>query len=413
MSVFINKIKLFYFYIPAIILLFPTFPSIFQGQGEQIIFFIQFILFIILTKIQISKFKSYVARCLFFTFFLVLCLSIFFDIIKDQVIGSDFLELCRPIAAFYFYIFYRFSNLNITEIENTFEKLIFFIFTLLSIYAILEFIFPHIIRPISYFLYKRENMRVLSNKAIGSFSQTYTFAYILILPTIYGLNLFLKNKTFKYLIFFLLCFLSLLLTQSRSMYLTFAFAVGCCWFMPIYKKNIKNIIFVTTCLVLLLMGLYFLYLQYESEIRTTFAYAITGFELMITGNNNSVNTRQGQIDWALENNEFIFIGGGISKGVNRLLESFYSLYYYRTGLIGVLIFIGILIYTTFSAYKLSKMESHKKNSTAIFYSSLCVFYLVTPIGLLSSCHHDNPKICLLFYSLMALIHRKISIENKK
>ena len=262
----IDKVKLYYLYIPALIILFPTFPTILKGQGEQLIFFVQFISFIIFTKIKIPQKQSLTSILILLSFFFILCLSIFMDIIKEQVIGGDFVELCRPIIAFYFYIFYRYSDFNILKIEKTFEKLISFVFTILAIYVILEFIFPHLIRPISFFLYKRESLPILKNKAIGSFSQTYNFAYILILPTIYGLNKYIKTRNYKSLSFFIICFLSILLSQSRSMYITFALALASCWFMPIYKKNAKNIFYLIGGIIIITIGIYFLYLTYEHEI---------------------------------------------------------------------------------------------------------------------------------------------------
>lgn len=146
-----------------------------------------------------------------------------------------------------------------------------------------------------------------------------------------------------------------------------------------------------------------IYIKYQDELRIIFSYAINGLESMSEGNNRSVNTRTEQIGWAIDHNSIILIGQGISKKL-FFPESFYALYYYRYGLIGIIAYLILPLLTAATSYKIAKKES--SNKISIFYFSLSIFYLITPIGILSSCHQDTPKISLLFYGLMGLVFRK-------
>jgi hypothetical protein len=92
----------------------------------------------------------------------------------------------------------------------------------------------------------------------------------------------------------------------------------------------------------------FIYNKYYEVLKTTFGYAIGGLESFAIGKNQSASIRTEQIQWAIKNNKFIFAGAGIGKNV-RMLESFYSLYYYRYGLIGVLLYLTIPFATAFVA----------------------------------------------------------------
>ena len=79
------------------------------------------------------------------------------------------------------------------------------------------------------------------------------------------------------------------------------------------------------------------------------------------------------------------------------------MYYYRYGILGIALFIFLSLYTSLLSYKIAKNED---NNNAMFYYALFVFYLITPMAIVSSCHQDTPKISLIFYGLIGLVHRK-------
>jgi hypothetical protein len=398
---------------PVAFILFPMFPSFFQGYtGINLIFILGIIFVFFAGTIGIFDLKfsnvSFIYFCLFFSLILFSILS---DLLNNILIISDLYEIIKPIAFLLFYTFYRKANINIKILEERTKNMIIVVFLLLSIFCILEFFSPEIIRPISYFLYKRENLPVLRGKAIGSFQQTYQYAFILLLPLVYSYTELLKKITVINICFFSIILFSFLLTQSRSMYITSGCAFLIILFLPyIYGKKIYVLLrvwFIVIFIAALILNIYF---KYQNELRIIFSYAINGLEAISEGNNNSVNHRSGQIRWAVGHNSNVIVGQGISKKI-FFPESFYALYYYRYGMIGIIAYLLLPIVTAVTSYKIAKKEYGNKIS--VFYFSLSVFYLITPIAILSSCHQDTAKISLLFYGLMGLVfHKNASIKQQ-
>lgn len=323
---------------------------------------------------------------------------------------SDFFEIIKPISFLLFYWFYRYSIISIDIIIKYTQKAIFIIFIFLALFSILSFLYPQIFNTIELFLYKRSSVPILANKAIGSFSTTYHFAFCLLLLLVYSFIGMIRFKNIKYLSLFFLFSCAMLLTQSRSMYLCSIICIFTCSFLPILHQNFKQsfstVIFFI--IVLLLVGLIFI--QYHDEISTNLAYAYQGLSAISEGNNNSVNVREDQINWALHNNFMFITGSGIGKG-EMMLESFYSLYYYRYGIIGIILFLFIVLYVSYRSFLIAK--HYGDNSIAIFFYSLAVFYFISPLAIMSSCHMDSPKISFLFYGLIGLILNKYNTISRR
>lgn len=320
------------------------------GQGEQIIFLIEVItaLWLLSKDVYRLRLNSNELLLLFYFTFSIL-LDLFQDIIKGVSITSDFFELAKPLAFILFYSLYRYSKIDIQEIEKRSLKVIKSLFIILAIWSIVEISFSDYFLNISYWLYRREEVSVLRNKAIGSFAQTYQFAFILLLPLTYLLLDWLKSGGLKKCILFLLLLTTLLLTQSKSMYVSAGMCIILSLFVPALYRNIKNTIRIILLMAALIISMYLLYILYEDAIRNILSYALTGFELMLEGNSNSLNTRTEQLIWALQNNQPCIIGGGIGKG-EMMLESFYALYYYRYGLLGLFFICTLNINNIFQVF---------------------------------------------------------------
>ena len=386
----------------------PSFPSVLpELLGFQIIFALE-----VFTTIYLYK-KTYLPKIeynniVIFTYFLIATIfSLLNDAANSEIIVSDFFELLKPLSFILFYWLYRYSYIDVSIIERNTIRALWYIFIFLSIWSILSFIFPSILYPLELLLYKRENMLVHRGKAIGSFSQTYHFAYTLLLPIAMSFIVFIQKTNLKYFVVFLLLLGSLLLTQSRSMYLCTAICLFLCICIPINYRNVKTtlktILLISSFIII--MGSVVLY--YFEDISKNLSYAVNGLELMMQGENNSVNIRQSQVQWVVENNPYGLIGAGIGKGV-IMLESFYALYYYRYGIIGIALSLIITLYTALIAYKIAKKEYYGNRNVSFFYYSLFIFYLITPLATSSSCHMDSPKISFLFYGLMGLVYAKYS-----
>ena len=214
---------------------------------------------------------------------------------------------------------------------------------------------------------------------------------------------FLKNISVKNFIFFSLFFITLLLTQSRSIYITCAIGFGVVLCLPFFYSNIQQGSCVIATILIIVFILANVYLHCQEELKQLIGYAIYGFINISRGSDIPVNIRTEQLFFAFNNNKSILFGSGISKGLTQL-ESFYSLYYYRYGLISISVYLAMLINTAIIAYHIAQNVVNLK--TKIFYLSLFVFFLISPVGLLNSNHQDTPKISFLFYGLIGLVYNK-------
>lgn len=137
------------------------------------------------------------------------------------------------------------------------------------------------------------------------------------------------------------------------MYFTFAASLLVCLLLPFLYSSVQSTLKILTLVLAVACLVTVVFVSYEKELRETLAYAFSGIESMTSGSNNSVNTRAAQLDWALENNLFIIIGSGIGKE-EMILESFYSLYYYRYGALGIALFLFLSFYTSLLSYRIAE-----------------------------------------------------------
>lgn len=397
--------KKIYFYLPLVIVLCPTFPNQFS-MGTQFLFVIEMLLMLILRQLNVFKFyRSLSANFIVLYFFYATIVSILGEILKGSLILNDFFELARPLAFFMFYSLYRYAVINIEDLERQTIKLVVVLFLIESIYSILEFFFLDNVLPLSYLLYKNETMVIFRNKAIGSFTQIYAYGYILLLPFCYFFISFLYQKRLLSFVKLILVTFALLLTQSKSIYISATLCVLLCFCTPVLYLNWKNVLKNSSFMLILLGLIILLFLSYQEDLYKIFPYALEGLESIAEGNGGTVNTRLEQILWAVYNNQFVLIGAGIGKS-EIMLESLYGLYYYRYGLIGLAIFVSIVLFTVKSSYRIARIYQYTDVHLSIFYYALSVFYLVSIIALSSSCHQDTPKISILFYGFMGLIHAR-------
>lgn len=397
--------KIVYWLVPIIIILFPTFPSLLPDLiGFQLIFVLE-VIFILLSwyKGIFKPQNNTITDIIIFYFISATVVSIILDLIKGVSVASDFFELAKPFTFLSFFWLYRFSIYKTNQIiDNTFCALKF-ICLVLAIYSILSFVLPGIFRNIEYFLYKRSSVPILANKAIGSFSQTYHFAFFLLLPLSFTFILLLKAPNIRHLLSFILILTSMLLTQSRSMYLCSLLCIVISYCCPVLHETAKQRITTISLLASFIILIFILVFQYYDVLYKNLTYAFEGLSSIYEGNNNSVSVRENQIHWALNNNRFFLIGSGIGKG-EIMLESFYSLYFYRYGLIGLLLSLVLFLITAYKSYIIAK--SHIDCLYKIIFYSVAVFYLLVPFSITSSCHMDSPKLSILFYGIMGLIFRK-------
>ncbi len=408
------KSKSAVFYVVVISLLFPTFPSVLPGYSGFYFALAMSLLLIVLHKyiwnVQYKSNGTSAYSVIYFALFLiVLIVSLIRDVIGSHALFSDLFELSRPIYIAAFYYFFRLSSLSAIDIAESYRRSVLFCSIFFAFFAIFEVFGGGAGKYVSFLLYKREYKEIISDKAVGSFGITYHFAYFMLISTFYYLLSYLREGRVGHFAFFLLCLLSILLAQSRTLYLTVIlgfFSLFFCGFIyrdaswrRWYAFNVLFAVFAT--LVILL---------YWEEVTTTFSYAYIGLSALLKNGvdlsgegGGSANLRFNQFIWVIENGDSIpLIGSGIdADGV--LLESLYSLYLYRYGLIFLILFFILVCKLIITSYRLGGYYRLKNNNLSTLFYSLFLFYLLTPVALLSSASHDVPRLALIFYGGAGLI----------
>lgn len=397
-----------YFWIPLCILLCPTFPSKISF-GNQAVYIITVFILGLMTTIGNFKLKFSKGIIIFGGYLIGMAVwDILIEMFRNNIGPTDFLEILRPIGFLLSYEYYRNSTVPIEIVELQTMRMFYWTFTIIAFYCILEFFIPETFQNISFLLWKRQEVGILRNKATGPFFQTYNCAYALLIPLFWSFIQLFKQTSLKYAIYFILMISTMLLTQSKSMYVASLLGIIICIWISTNFKSIKSIsrtAFITITFVFLAS---IIFLIYQDDILKNLEYAITGFEAMSNGSSGSLNTRQEQVEWALNHNIIGLVGGGIGKN-DILLESLYALYYYRYGLIGIVAIYILIFYAVYSSYKVSTIV---KGNVRNFYEAICIFFLINPIALSSSCHQDMPKTSLIFYGMLGLVlYRKYNLKK--
>jgi hypothetical protein len=147
----------------------------------------------------------------------------------------------------------------------------------------------------------------------------------------------------------------IVITQSRTAFLylpVLLFLWGCLYFISEKRRGVIVILVIILGIVLIFEGRSYLFSKFNLR------YLEFGFEKYIVGFSvnsgvGSLGARLDQIEWVVNNNWAVVVGAGIGKGYYEYLESLYSLMYYRAGLIGLIIYIGLftgLFFSYLSAY---------------------------------------------------------------
>jgi hypothetical protein len=171
------------------------------------------------------------------------------------------------------------------------------------------------------------------------------------------------------------------------------------------RTKLKSLFKLTTSWIILVVCSYLVF----SWIQTNLPYLVSGVEYYVLNFNNhlhsggSLTDRYNQIVWAYENNYIILTGNGIGKGYHRLLESFYALYYYRYGILGIISYLFIWGYTYFICLKGFKIAKRSKMyDIAGFFLGFNIFIASLPFLSLSSVITDQPMLMPIFYGTVGV-----------
>lgn len=401
--------------------MFPTFPDFTRGGlyfGILLILGILVLLILVLSQLNrlATSERVYHSSLGFFLGFLGLTVaSLVID--YERVIFADFVELTKPFLAFLLFIGF-YATLHSVKDCRKVVKGYSVIFVIVALIGIFEALFG--LHHITHILYTRPR-GILMGKAVSPFGITYMYATFMLLASAFFFSRFLavNRKAFRYLLLFSLCSLALVLTQSRTVFLAFiTMALFFIVVYPFYKMpGRKRILLVFTPVITLLV---LIVVAYFDVISSNFSYLYVGLEHLFRQGvdpegDGSANIRISQIVWAYENREMYgIIGSGIGKGYYRLLESFYALYIYRYGLVGILMYVVIASIFLVRSFQAAKIAFRKQDTLLFsFFIALHIFVLLLPITSLASVITDQFIFLILYYGSLGLTLRYVSLERSK
>ncbi|MCC5919854.1 MAG: hypothetical protein LAT68_03085 [Cyclobacteriaceae bacterium] len=420
----LDKYRFLVFFIILVFLL-PTFPTLTRSSAGRIgdIFLVLIMvglsfLYLLFFNPKLQKGKVMGALIIFCTFLILISLSIFIEF--EFIIVRDLFEFHKPI--FILLIFFMILSLDWSDdtVNNYFIKAFKFIFIFNIVYALIEAYTGNFGNILSTFLYKNDRS-ILYGKATGTFGITYFFAAFMIMPTFFYLFKFLFERKSVDLILFLLSFFCIVSSQSRTVFLATAFGFVYLFFIYWSFKDfpLKKTIYTT---VFTFIGTIAIFFQSILEFLSgKFPYLVLGISKLIenrgvsSSGEGSANIRYQQVLWAWENQaEIPIFGAGIGKGSGPMLESFYALYLYRYGMIGILIAIILLILNYFLSLRSFRIAlENGKIDNASFFLAFSVFCFILPITSVASVITDQPKHAVLYYGLLAVMLKYTDLYSRK
>jgi hypothetical protein len=388
---------------------FPTFPrhaiGIIAGDGK---YFAAGLLAVlgagwVLPRIPSNTLK--LVTTLLFLYYLLLSFALLIDL--DRVIARDALELYKPLVAagsflFAFGVCYRRSQ----AVHATWSGL-----TLLLIFVcalgMIEVVMPGGIDGIVD-VYKRDNA-VLFRRPITFFHTTYFAASVyLLLGSLFTARAIMSRRLFPNVLMAGAAFVLVILTQSRAAVLALMIVLIwtgillCAISISDNWATLRR--FVAVAVITAALATYGALYAIENlpYLTTGLQRYVLNWDQNLTGG-GSLAARAGQIAWALEHNQVILLGAGIGKGYNPLLESWYALYYYRYGLVGIFLYLSVWGgFWVHSLTRLRQVRCSMDRDAVSLVVGLNIFLVGLPVVSFSSVITDQVFLIPIYYGLLGV-----------
>lgn len=340
-----------------------------------------------------------VAAAVAFAYTLLLSLAMLIDV--QRVIARDALELYKPVVAASSFLL----GLGVVfraprSVPVLWRGMILFLLFMWAL-GVVEVALPDLAR-----FYKRDS-EVLFRKPITFFHTTYFAASVyLLMGSMFTVRAVLARRLLPDALYAGAAFLLLLLTQSRSAVL--ALLVVLAWAALLLSVLSVSDSWATLRRLIVAVGVagavgaYGFYFAVENlpYLTTGIQRYVLHWDQNLTGG-GSLATRLGQVLWAVEENRIAVTGAGIGKAYNPLLESWYALYYYRYGLAGMLLYVGIWgSFWLCSLRRVGRVRRTMGRDAASFVVGLNVFLVGLPIVSFSSVITDQVFLIPFFYGLL-------------
>lgn len=409
----------------SVVLLFalyftPTFPAFTRGTlyfgtliTLAVLVFFSSLIVIAKNRLPANVLSS--AMIVFISFMGLTVASLVLD--AERAVFSDIIEITKPIAALLSFLamYQAFNNTN--EIRSYYVKPLMFVFLAVAFLGLLEAYGG--LSTITHILYTRPRP-ILEGKAVSPFGITYFYATFMLIGASFFMFLFLKSSKLAS-IGFCLCVTAILSSQSRTVFLALlTFLILLFTFYVFYPRMPgKNKLSFMALAVALLIFIIIVY--YWEAIIGSFGYLASGLSALMTSGVNpdaasgSANIRASQVVWSMENVRLLgILGTGIGKGYSPLLESFYALYIYRYGYLGIALYVMIAFWGLILSYRCARMANENNEAFLFaFFMAFHFFILTLPVTSLSSVITDQYIFMLFYYGGLGLMVRYQSLQKVK
>ncbi|WP_342591105.1 O-antigen ligase family protein [Pectobacterium parvum] len=217
---------------------------------------------------------------------------------------------------------------------------------------------------------------------------------------------------FRFFLLFLLC---LLLTQSRTVFIALVLTMVLFTIYMILTNNFsaknKYITMVIVFLIFLAICLPILIIYAKNNLEYLYNGLNLVYERLLNFHFNdfiysspSITSRYEQLMFVMNSIDQIpLIGVGIGKAV-LMPESFYALYLYRVGVIGILMHVVMLILAFKKCSELAVKYKYDVSLNCFFMSFQ--FYLISlPFSYASSALNDQVRSGFIFYVLLGMVFK--------
>lgn len=345
------------------------------------------------------------ATVLFFAYFFLVAFALLVDM--DRVIVRDALELYKPLVAFSAFLFGVGVSYRSPEAIPAVWRGLAALLIMSLILGALELVNPSWGNPIIG-IYKRASA-ILVRRPISFFNTTYFAASVyLFLGSLFTARAIVSRRLFPDLLLAFGAFVLVILTQSRAAFVALVLVVG--WAVLLLSVVSVSDTWATLrrlCAVVVVSGALATYGTFYA--LENLPYLTTGVERYILNwdenlvGGGSLAVRAGQVVWAFENNPLIIVGAGIGKAYNPLLESWYALYYYRYGLVGILFYVGL--WGWFWIYSLKHLQTvwaTLGRDAASFLIGFNIFLIGLPALSVASVITDQVFLIPLYYGMLGV-----------
>jgi hypothetical protein len=345
---------------------------------------------------------------LLFLFFALIPVSMLSGVIFGgvSIINRDFFEFQRPLFNLLVFIFAFYSFQAMRSIEEL-EKLLLVVFFCVVFIGLNQFL--GVFDSFSGLYTKALN--ISTRRVSAPFVNPYDYAFFMSFYVIYFLLKALLVGP-RYLSLFFIALVFLILPQSRAV--AGGAGIAIVILLPLIliglglNFNKFTIHKSVSYLGLILVALLVIFVLAFPYLLDSFPYLTGQFVRLVESGEigKSGQLRLDQFYFALakaENNPFLLlVGNGPAKNEMEYVESIYNYYFYRYGILGMVIYFTTLILSAFLCLKILK-EITLNSRYAPLFLAVFVWLISIPILSIGNNFTEQVRTSFFFYSILGLI----------